>query len=146
MIKEFRSHQSIAQYNKVVDQSEMPPCVGNPHMICRGGPNMLVIKGYDDKYRCEKCNELHIELVMKEAGKSSPNSEPKFVAAKLDKRAEAERMARMQSLSKKLEDSGHSRASEEEIDSYLEKHNQTQNMDPEMRRQAILAKYRAGRK
>lgn len=94
--------QTDKQRAQTLQPEEMPECAGNPQAPCRGGVTDFMIKGYDDKHRCKLCNDLHIELVMQEAGDSAPGSQPQFVAPKLNKRAEDERLARIEAMHQKL--------------------------------------------
>lgn len=90
-----------------IKDSEIPPCEGNPNAPCRMGASNVVLKGYDDRFRCPACNRVHIELVMKEAGESPPGSTPIFVAPKLDAKATAARMARVRGMLGRMEQVGH---------------------------------------
>lgn len=109
--------QTPEQAAQALKPEELPECTANPNMVCSTGATDFMIKGYDDKLRCGRCNELHVELVMQEAGESAPNSEPQFVAPKLDKRATTERMARIEALNRKLAEGG--------IDPLGQNHSQT---------------------
>lgn len=92
-----------------VKEHELPPCVGNPGVACRGDLHTLRIKGFDDQYRCLNCNSVHNALVEKEAGNSPLGATPRFVSARLDAkatRASAERERRIQRLSGALKSRG----------------------------------------
>lgn len=78
------NHTGMTEKQKraAVKEDELPPCVGTPLAECRSGPTDLLIKGYDDKMRCSRCNAVHTELVFKEAGESAPGAtQPQFVPA-----------------------------------------------------------------
>ncbi len=94
--------QTKSQKSSALSPHEMPECSANPGVPCRTVRSDFMVKGYDDKHRCKSCNDIHIELVMEEAGNSAPNSEPQFVSPKMDKRADRERDARINSLNSKL--------------------------------------------
>ncbi len=85
-----------------VNPGDLSECAANPKAACTTSATDFMVKGYDDKHRCHRCNLLHVELVMQEAGSSAPNIEPKFVAPKQDKAAQVARMARIESLNQKL--------------------------------------------
>lgn len=98
--------QTQKQQSAAAKQDELPPCAGNPSIPCLSGATDFMIKGYDDKLRCNRCNAVHVELVYKEAGESAPNTEPQFVAPKLDTRVQSERAARINALHGRLSDAG----------------------------------------
>jgi len=75
------------QMGQVVHEHELPDCVGNPGIPCAENRQPTLIKGYDDKMRCNPCNRVHIELVYKESGNSSPNAPSKMVSTKLNNKA-----------------------------------------------------------
>lgn len=99
--------QTQKQASAAIKPDEMPECAGNPELPCRNPATDFMVKGYDDKHRCSSCNEVHIELVMQEAGESSPNTTPQFVTPKMDaiaKFAELDRRKRIQKLMSKVEE------------------------------------------
>lgn len=99
--------QTTKQASAAIKPHEMPECTGNPELPCGSPATDFMIKGYDDKHRCSSCNEVHVELVMQEAGESSPNSVPQFVTPKLDgaaKFAELDRRKRIERLIGKVEE------------------------------------------
>lgn len=55
-----------------VSEQELEPCAGTPLKTC-GRKADPAIKGYDGLWRCMRCNEIHAELVFKEAGEKAPN-------------------------------------------------------------------------
>jgi hypothetical protein len=57
--------QSVA--NHATRQQDMPVCVD-----CRKVASPA-IGGYDSKWRCLECNQLHVEYVLRESGNSAPN-------------------------------------------------------------------------
>lgn len=67
-----------------VRQSDLPVCVGNPNHKC-GIKADPAIKGYDGKWRCYPCNDIHSELVLAEAGEGAPDaSQPRFISVAPD--------------------------------------------------------------
>lgn len=87
--------QTSKQQSAAIKGHEMPECAGNPQLPCPSGLTDFMVKGYDDKHRCNPCNNVHVELVMQEAGESTPDAtRPQFVAHKLDVRARLEGMSR----------------------------------------------------
>lgn len=76
--------------------NELPDCVGNPGVPCPAPRQPILIKGYDDKMRCDLCNRVHIELVFAESGDSAPNTGSRNLVAKdLEKKiSESERLRR----------------------------------------------------
>ncbi len=99
--------QTPRQKSVAIKGHEMPECAGNPQLPCASAPTDFMIKGYDDKHRCNPCNGVHVALVMREAGASTPGAtQPQFVAHKLDVRAklgELSRRRRIASMLGKLE-------------------------------------------
>lgn len=65
-----------------VQRGELPKCVGTPMQPC-GVIADPAIKGYDDRYRCFPCNDIHSELVFQESGDSAPGAtKPRFISVK----------------------------------------------------------------
>jgi hypothetical protein len=55
-------------------EADMPACVGNPKMKHVGRqPPPVTLRGFDDKWRCEQCHQIHVEIVFKEAGALGPD-------------------------------------------------------------------------
>ncbi len=67
----------------IVPIEEMPPCAGNGKAPC-GKRDFSMIKGYDGRFRCRRCNAIHIELVFREAGDSMPTSAGGSIVAKVE--------------------------------------------------------------
>lgn len=89
------------QRSVAVNDNELPPCVGNPGAPCPHPTQPMMIQGYDDKMRCPSCNRIHVELVYEEAGQSDPNTAPKFVNPRLNKKATTEAQRRKQEIMRK---------------------------------------------
>ncbi len=67
-----------------VDAKELPECEGTPMQRC-GRRRDPMMEGFDKKWRCMKCHEIHVELVYKESGDVNPTTgKPRFVPAKVD--------------------------------------------------------------
>ncbi len=96
--------QTSAQKSVAIKIDEMPECVGIPQLPCTSGLTDFMVKGYDDKYRCNLCNTVHVALVMREAGESAPDAtRPQFVAHKLDIRAKLEELSRRRRIAGMLD-------------------------------------------
>jgi hypothetical protein len=69
----IREDKRAALERRVVRPEDLEPCVGPASKIlCAYGDNLVRIKGYDDKWRCVPCNQLHGEMVFRESGNSAP--------------------------------------------------------------------------
>ena len=79
----------------------MPVCVD-----CRAQPQSAAVAGYDGKWRCLRCNEIHAAAVLRESGNSAPNAseDRPFVSAKQTSRTAEER--RQERAKKMLEKYG----------------------------------------
>ena len=143
--------QTPKQASAAVKQHELPKCVGNPKQPCRTGPTDFMIKGYDDKFRCRVCNDIHGALVFKEAGESPPNVMPLFVSPRLDAAARKRRAQSLQNMADILESRGHGKIDiegpsvterEREYSPMLPR-GQVEQMTNEERRAYILNKYKS---
>ena len=94
------------QRSQALTEKEIPPCEGpEPGVVCQHPKQNIIILGYDDKPRCASCNKIHLGLVEREAGSSTPNSPVKHVTPRLQDHSK--RKAAIDRVYKNLEGKGH---------------------------------------
>lgn len=61
---------------RAVPDHELDPCAdaGKPHCPCVKGRTSLVLRGFDNKWRCETCHRVHIADVYRQSGEGEPET------------------------------------------------------------------------
>lgn len=65
-----------------VSRLDMEPCAGNPSAPHVGPQADALVQGFDDRWRCPACQALHVELVMRQAGETDPETIASAVQAR----------------------------------------------------------------
>ena len=74
-------------------QQDMPPCSD-----CGKIPVGASVSGYDGKWRCLKCNDIHAISVLRESGNAAPNASEETISTTAPRRDDSSRQRRAKEI------------------------------------------------